>query len=61
MSPGYGHHKLALSPRVAEDADRSFFQDGQTPRYNGALGGKNAYALAFGSSDLSKILLHNKG
>jgi len=30
----------------------------ETPRYVGSLG-KNAYALAFGSADLSKILLFN--
>lgn len=46
---------------MGEDNEKAYLQDGQTPRYHGALGGKNAYALAFGSSDLSKILLHNKG
>ena len=32
--------------------------DQETPRYVSSLG-KNAYALAFGSADLSKILLFN--
>lgn len=46
-----------MSPR-ADDFEKAFFSVGekqeQTPRYSL---GKNAYALAFGSSDLSKVLV----
>lgn len=64
MSPT--NFKSPLSPRDVIDTDRAYFSGGvelsdqKTPRYIGGLG-KNAYALAFGGSDLSKILLFNSG
>jgi len=59
MSPGY---RVAppLSPRD-DKQPADVYSTQQTPRYVSSLG-KNAYALAFGSSDLSKILLsYNSG
>lgn len=40
------------------DGEGNDDENQETPRYVGGLG-KNAYALAFGSADLSKILLFN--
>jgi hypothetical protein len=41
-----------------DGADKDETENQETPRYVSSLG-KNAYALAFGSADLSKILLFN--
>ena len=49
---------MALSPRFEEHEKTNHFYE--TSRQVGNLG-KNAYALAFGGSDLSKILINNKG
>jgi len=58
MSPAF--RSSALSPR-GEPGEQTYFltnNEQATPRLQQ---GKNAYALAFGGSDFSRILLNNKG
>jgi len=59
MSPSY---KMAMSPRIDDKGNiyQVDYMDKQTPRH-GNSAGKHAYAQAFGSSELSKILINNKG
>lgn len=59
MSPGYRTSGV-LSPRIEEKSGKFEIDMHQTPRQNENLG-KHAYSLAFGNSDLSKILVNNKG
>lgn len=57
MSPRY---RLAMSPGVDEKSKiyQVDYMDKQTPRQ---VANKHAYAHLFGSSELSKILVNNKG
>jgi len=59
MSPSY---RFVMSPGVDEKGNiyQVDYMDKQTPRHGGSAN-KHAYAQAFGSSELSKILVNNKG